>query len=324
MGISVIVPAYNNTNFIKECVESIYESGIDREYELLIGVDACEETFEYLKTLTLNENTKVFLFLKNGGPYIIKNTLAKIAKYDKLIFFDSDDVMKNVMIPVCEDGLDKFLVVRPRMTNFRDINGNRKYDQKKKWGEGVFAIKQELFLTLNGFEGWRVAADSDFLARLVRNRAKIWSTQDVLFDRRVHPNSLTMSRETGFSSLLRMEYAKKSKQKTYFGPLAKLTVGDYVEFIVDKQKVLNLKDLLSEDEEKIRLEEYKKKKKLISQILSGENIQPRITNSSKPNYDEINKTQVLRNNFKTTTQNAHDRIKEMSKGKKNFGGRIVR
>ena len=37
MGISVIVPTYNNEKYLKECIESIYRSGLDREYELLIA-----------------------------------------------------------------------------------------------------------------------------------------------------------------------------------------------------------------------------------------------------------------------------------------------
>jgi glycosyltransferase involved in cell wall biosynthesis len=325
MGISVIVPTYNNTKFIEECINSIYESGLDREYELLIGVDACEDTMDFLKQLKLNDNTRVFFFLKNGGPYIIKNTLSKIAKYDKILFFDSDDIMRPVMISVAEDGLDKFTVVRPMMINFRVLNGKKVLDNKRKWGEGVFAIKKELFLTLNGFEGWRVAADSDFIGRLVKNRARIWSTQEPLFDRRVHANSLTMSRETGFNSDLRSNFARISREKKYFGPLPSLATGEYMEAILDKIQIEDLKNMLLNDEDRIRLEEYKKKKKMIADILSNENIKPKISKYNQPDYDEINNNLIKRNTTKNFTNDALKKVFHMDKKTpKIVAGKIIR
>jgi len=326
MGISVIVPTYNNTKFIEECINSIYDSaGLDRDYELLIGVDACEDTMAFLKQLKLNDKTRVFFFLKNNGPYIIKNTLSKIAKYDKILFFDSDDVMRPVMISVAEDGLDKFTVVRPMMVNFRVLNGKKVLDNRKKWGEGVFAIKKELFLTLNGFEGWRVAADSDFIGRLVKNRAKIWTTQEPLFDRRIHATSLTMSKETGFNSELRSKLARISREKRYFGPLPNLATGEYMEAILNTIQLGDLKSMLLHDEDRVKLEEYKKKKKMIADILSNENIKPKIGKYNQPDYEQINNNLIKRNTTTNFTNEALKKVFQMNKKTpKIVGGKIIR
>lgn len=311
MGISVIVPTYNNTKYLEECINSIYASAKERDYELLIGIDACEKTLDHIKTLKLNSKTKVFFFQKNGGPYLIKNTLTKVSKFDKVLFFDSDDVMRDIMIPIIEDGLDKFLVVRPKMSNFKTIKDMNKEDKSRRiWGEGVFGIKKDLFLGLNGFEGWRVAADSDFLARLNRNRAKIWSTNDTLFYRRVHPESLTMALETGFRSNMRMEYAKISKNKTYFGPLASLATSDYLELDLQNVYDVNYNELIIKDEDYRKSVEYKEKKKIISNILNNENIKPKFTSVNKPDYDKINKTLIQRQNIKSNVMRVEEKFQK--------------
>ena len=325
MGISVIVPTYNNEKYLKECIESIYRSGLDREYELLIGIDQCENTLDFIRNLEIDDKTRIFFFLRNGGPYIIKNTLAQIAKYDNLLFFDSDDVMEPQMIPVSEDGLEKFSIVRPKMRNFRVINNKKVMDNNnRKWGEGVFAIKKSIFLGLNGFEGWRVAADSDFLGRLIKNRAKMWSTNEPLFLRRVHATSLTMSKETGFKSELRMKLAKQSKEKKYFGPLPNLAIGEYTEIFLENVESLNLKKLMKTSQDNAELESYRKTKRMVAEILSNENIRPRITNSHKPNYEQINKQQIHRSSNINKTNEALKKIQGFSKLVPTTGKRIIR
>ena len=44
---------------------------------------------------TLPPNIKILFFNKKPGTYVIRNTLALESKYDNLIFFDSDDIMKD-------------------------------------------------------------------------------------------------------------------------------------------------------------------------------------------------------------------------------------
>lgn len=323
MAISVIIPTFNNVEYLEECINSIYDSCVDREYEVLIGIDGCDKTVDFIKNFKINENTKVFYFKDNGGPYIIKNTLSQITKYDKIIFFDSDDIMEPIMATICDEGLEKFHVVRPKYANFKIINDEKVFEKNpRKFGEGVFAIKKEIFLGLNGFEGWRVAADSDFIGRLYRNRAKFWNTSQVLFKRRVHSESLTMASETGFNSELRSQYARLSREKNTFGPLPSLAVGYYDELVFDKSKVMNLKDLMKEN---INSEDkaYKERKKMISNILNNENIKPKLTHNNQIDYNQINRTSLKNQNSKVN--NALSRAKDLNQLKKNFsGGRIIK
>ena len=228
MGISVIIPTFDNIEFIDETLTSIYNSGKDFEYEILIGIDGCNKSLKYLKDKTYPDNTKIFFFPTNKGPYLIKNTLSTLSKYDNLLFFDSDDIMEENMIGYCLNSLNKYQCVKPRLHNFKIVNGKMVNEVgRKNWGEGVFAIKKPIFDYYNGFEGWLVAADSDFMNRLYKNNISVELTQEILLLRRLHDKGLTSRPDTGLRSSLRSKYASISKSKKYFGPLPELKIAEY-------------------------------------------------------------------------------------------------
>ena len=228
MGVSVIIPTFDNIEFIDETLTSIYNSGKDFEYEILIGIDGCNKSLKYLKDKSYPDNTKIFFFPTNKGPYLIKNTLSTLSKYDNLLFFDSDDIMEENMIGYCLNSLNKYQCVKPRLHNFKIVNGKMVNEVgRKNWGEGVFAIRKPIFDYHNGFEGWLVAADSDFMNRLYKNNTSVDLTQEILLLRRLHDKGLTSRPDTGLRSSLRSKYALISKSKKYFGPLPELKIAEY-------------------------------------------------------------------------------------------------
>ena len=228
MGISVIIPTFDNIEYIDETLDSIYKSGKNFDYEILIGIDGCNKSLKYLKDKTYPDNTKIFFFPTNKGPYLIKNTLSTLAKYDNLLFFDSDDIMEENMVEYCLNSLNKYQCVKPRLRNFKMVNGKIVNEVgRKNWGEGVFAIHKKIFDYHNGFEGWLVAADSDFMGRLYKNNTSVELTQEILLLRRLHDKGLTSRPDTGLRSSLRSKYASISKSKKYFGPLPELKIAEY-------------------------------------------------------------------------------------------------
>lgn len=233
--ISIIIPTFGEPTMLSECLNSIKPNC---SYDILVGIDGCQETLDYVKNNKFNENIKFFYFGTNVGPYVVKNSLSNIANSDILLFFDSDDIMKENMIPEILEKMKTNEFVKPMYIEFTDtINPN--ITKSNKYGEGVFAIKKELFLSMNGFEPWPVAADSDFMTRLYKNNVKFQYTNNVVFHRRIHPNSLTQKKETGLASSLRGKYYLISKKKTNFEPLSELVVSDFYEVFTEKEYKIN-------------------------------------------------------------------------------------
>jgi hypothetical protein len=172
------------------------------------------ETLNYVKTKSYPGFIKFYFFEKNVGPYIIRNTLSEIANSEKLLFFDSDDIMEKNMISQTIQKLNTYKVVRLKYQNF-NTNGT----QKQVSHEGVFAIDKNLFLSMNGFEPWFVAADSEFLIRLKRKNVQTHFTPEIQFKRRIHQQGLTSRRDTGIGSKLRETYSRLiANKKTYKDP----------------------------------------------------------------------------------------------------------
>lgn len=229
MGITIIIPTYNNNNYIDECLISVINSAIDFEFEILVGIDNCVSTLSHIQSKNYSDKIKFYFFEKNVGPYIVRNTLVLESKYDNLIFFDSDDIMMKNFVPAVLGYLNRYDCVKPKLVNFIYEFGEKKIDTKRRlWGEGVFGIKKSLFLSMNGFEGWMCAADSDFIGRLYKNKIRVLNTNEILMERRIHNQGLTSRRDTGFSSGLRSYYIKLSKSKKSFGPLEKMVTENFI------------------------------------------------------------------------------------------------
>lgn len=215
MGLSVVIPTYRNVEFFPELVDSIIKSNFNQEYEVLIGIDSCYDTLNYIYETQFPSNFNFFFFENKKGPYIIKNTLTELSKFDKILFFDSDDIMMPSLMSEVYSYLDNYGMIKPKYINFTDKNNSREFKKEgSQFGEGVFGIRKSLFLEINGFEGWEVAADSDFMGRYYKTNNSVLHTQSILFHRRLHENSLTIHPDTGLSSRIRGQYHLQSKRKT--------------------------------------------------------------------------------------------------------------
>ena len=220
--ISIIIPAYKATKYIDECVSSIKGNV---EHEILIGVDGCEETYNHIKHLD-----NVFFFPKNMGPFVIKNTLADVSKYEKLLFFDSDDIMDVGALDRLAKVVNSVDYVKLNYINFNN-NRSRIDLFGHKMNDAIIAIDKKIFNSLNGFYPWRCGADTEFTNRLVFNKMKSITPPDAFYYRRLHGENLTIKKETGHGSSIRNEYVniinKNIRENNWPNPQIK-TIQEYV------------------------------------------------------------------------------------------------
>ena len=200
-GVSIIITAYKVKNYIKETLDSISNQTYfinNTNYEILIGVDGCEETLNYLYTIMENySNLKIFMMEKNYGTYITTNTIMSIAKYDNLIRFDSDDIMLPNLI--------EFVMKESENENIDSIKFLMEdfgLSTSIRYTFGQFLIKHWIFDYFGGFMPWVCAADQEFFDRLkfIMTLKKI---PIILMKRRVHDNNLTVNKNTTFGSDVR-------------------------------------------------------------------------------------------------------------------------
>jgi glycosyltransferase involved in cell wall biosynthesis len=229
--ISVIVPTFNNTKYIDESLNSIINSSKNNDIEILVGIDGCENTLNHIKGKVYPDFIKFYYFETNNGPYDIKNSLTQISNSENLLFFDSDDVMTETTITEIVSNIGNYDMVRLK---YKEIIDGKIQDDKENFHEGNFAIKKSIFLSMNGFEPWMCAADSDFLSRLYKKRPKIYHTKNLSVYYRRHNQSLTIRPDTGLASNLRGNYSKISKTKKGDGNPSILNTRPFESIIIDK------------------------------------------------------------------------------------------
>lgn len=291
MGLSVIIPTYRNVEFLPELIDSIVRSDFNKEYEVLVGIDSCYDTLNYVYKNQFPSNFKFFFFENKKGPYIIKNTLTELSKFEKLLFFDSDDIMMPSLMSETYSHLDHYGMIKPKYLNFTDQKNSREFKQEgSQFGEGVFGIRKELFLGINGFEGWEVAADSDFMGRYYKTNNTVLHTQSILFHRRIHDNSLTVHPDTGLSSRVRGQYHLQSKRKTSKDIVNEFMARANYKIVDSETKILA--DSNDDIDENYVTSEQEIKKQQHESILNVLSSKPKVVNTNQPpktiNYQTIN------------------------------------
>lgn len=89
--VSVILPTFNRTKFLRAAIESVYAQTY-LDWELIIADDGSgEDTRTYLRSITTPQVRTIYLE-HSGNPSRVRNSAIAAAKGRYLAFLDSDDV----------------------------------------------------------------------------------------------------------------------------------------------------------------------------------------------------------------------------------------
>jgi glycosyltransferase involved in cell wall biosynthesis len=202
-NISVLISAYNTSKYIEECLDSVYNQCYNGEYEVILGIDGCEETLKKVNEIKHKySNLKCYYSKKNVGKYIISNSLIFKSKYDIITIFDSDDIMLNNHLEYNHSLLktreNSFVISRGRDVQIGNSTTGSEYNM-----EGVIFIDKNIILSLNGFREYRCACDTDLMTRLYRKGVFSIRSNVSTFNRRIHKDSLTNIGEYSYGSSYR-------------------------------------------------------------------------------------------------------------------------
>ena len=216
--VSVIIAAYRAAAFIHDAIRSVLIQQLPPDYQLqlILGIDGCKATRQAVSGIEDNR-VQVLNMEKNYGTYITFNTMIRFAIGRLIVRFDADDLMLegylSKQIEVFEQHPEVYLTwTRNRYINkeghtIQDMpkynDRNLKYWEIRSPSNGQFMIRKALWDALGGFQPWRCNSDTDFLIRMRYFGYREYGIPEILYLRRIHPDSLTQSAETGYNSALR-------------------------------------------------------------------------------------------------------------------------
>lgn len=169
MRISVIIPVYNGTRELPECLSAVKASAKNFDTEIIVVDDAStDET----PAVAASMGVRVLRLERNSGPAAARNFGAQHARGDILFFVDAD----VVLAPGALDRAVRILDTRPELTavfgsydarpraqglvsQYRNLLHHFVHQQgnpeASTFWAGCGAIRREVFLAIGGFDAKR-------------------------------------------------------------------------------------------------------------------------------------------------------------------------
>ena len=105
MKFSIIVPAYNEAQYIEECVESVLNQDYDNFEVIVVDDGATDETPQIIDSLAQKSKKVKVIHQKNGGLSAARNSGIEAASGDYILFLDGDDFWSDNSFLTCLDNM---------------------------------------------------------------------------------------------------------------------------------------------------------------------------------------------------------------------------
>ena len=120
--LSIIVPVYNVEKYIRPCIESVFNQGLDDNcFEVIIVNDGTtDNSMEMITDIIRQHNNVTIINQENQGLSVARNNGIAIAKGQYILMPDSDDLLiDNSLKPLLEIATE---TVTPSKAVFLYIN----------------------------------------------------------------------------------------------------------------------------------------------------------------------------------------------------------
>ncbi|MBJ7689114.1 glycosyltransferase [Weissella confusa] len=151
--ISVIVPTFNDSEYLRECLFSIQKQTLRNIEVIVVDDGSVDQTKEIVTSFCASDNRFRYIYQKNSGVSVARNTGIENAQGDLITFVDGDDF---IHIDYLQNLVNCFKTnnhVDVAVTSFRIIGGDWRAERHKStpiWMTGRAATTK--MLQQDGFD----------------------------------------------------------------------------------------------------------------------------------------------------------------------------
>ncbi len=190
MYFSIVVPVFNRPDEIDELLNSLTHQ-TNKNFEVIIAEDGSAKKCDFIVEKYATQLAVVYFEKSNSGPGQTRNAGAEKAKFDYLIFFDSDCIIPENYIENVTKSLQQRFVdayggpdralptfttvqkaINYSMTSFfttGGIRGGAKSMDKFHPRSFNLGVSKNAFQAIGGYGKMRFGEDIDFSLRLIKN-----------------------------------------------------------------------------------------------------------------------------------------------------------
>jgi glycosyltransferase involved in cell wall biosynthesis len=249
--ISIIIPCYNQSEFLDETLSSIFKQTYEN-WECLIINDESPDNTEEIANRWVKKDCRFKYFLKkNGGVSSARNFGLEKAIGDYIQFLDSDDLISNIKLELSVELMNNNVNENGQIvfTNFRMFTNNEKITSEPycilnqeiftyenllyEWNE-IFSIpihtaliKKTLLHDIRFPEHMTAQEDWIFWVKLFKNNPKALFIDQDLVLYRLNLSSRTLSRNMLEDELKAYDYFKEILNEDEFNKLSTILISRY-------------------------------------------------------------------------------------------------
>ncbi len=188
--VSVIIPTYNEEQYIIECLQSLFYQSHD-PLEVIVVDDSTDDTWDILSRFKQPHARTAYHVFRTAhkGPAPARNLGAKKAKGDILVFVDADMrfhrmYLEKLIFPIEKNEAVATFTKEEFVANPDNIWSicwsinsylprNLRIDPKRpEWDMGFRAIRKDVFFKTKGYQDVGYGEDATVLSQLGNVRAK--------------------------------------------------------------------------------------------------------------------------------------------------------
>ena len=230
MKISIVIPVYNASLTLKECLDSIFESSYKNFEVIVVSDHSSDDSVEIAKKY----KCKIIELDENKGPAFARNKGAEKSEGDILLFLDSDVILnKNSLNLISEKFLSEEINA---IQGTYSHEPNYKYiatqfyqsylcyyvwPENKKYATTLvtacFGIRRKIFMGFNGFDTKMKKAsceDEQFGYTLINKGYKILILRNLQIEHRVNYNTIKFIKRRFIQDVDRIKFYLREKTYT--------------------------------------------------------------------------------------------------------------
>jgi len=238
MKISIIIPVYNSSLTLKECLDAVFNSSFKNFEVIVVSDNSSDNSVKIAKQY----QCKIIELPHNKGPAFARNKGTQVAEGDILLFVDSDVIIKKDALNYLSDKfsyneIDAIQGIYSHEPVYKNIATQYQqsytsyyiWPKNKKYASTLstccFAIRKKIFIQLKGFDTnikRATCEDEVFGYELIDKGYKILILRELNVEHQVHYNirhfiKRTFNRYTSHMKfyLRKKTYVNKIKQTNY-------------------------------------------------------------------------------------------------------------
>lgn len=236
--VSIIMPAYNASNYIQESIDSVIAQTYSNWELLIIDDGSTDATSGIIKRNIQKDNRIKLFFQENSNQAIARNLGISKSKGELLAFLDSDDVWLSNKLQVTLENFDSEVfdliftesfftsdsVICNSKTQYQTMgvgalhyqgdSGLKAFIQRNRIPILTVIVKKKYVIEINNFDSKCVPAeDYDLWMRLLLNGCKFQSIDIPLSIYRVHNKSSTANDKLATISVLKLLHKNLTSAK---------------------------------------------------------------------------------------------------------------